>query len=1213
MKNKITQLTCRILLVVAVLFGVLQSQAQDKKFKYTDSWGKEGFSLESKSTSGVSLNFSINEFSMTNNVIDGEVMQNIQLFGSFLPNDAGYPDLPGNGRFIAIPQGSKPVLKVVSYRTETIKNVNMAPAFVIPHESYKETLIYEKNKEVYSKNAFYPAQPVIMSQPSVIRGVDVVTLGVTPFQYNPVTKELIVYKDLKVSVTFEGGNGHYGDDSFRNRWFDPILEDAILNYDQLPKIDYDKRVQEWNNEKITGCEYLIIIPNNPEFAQWADSVKKFRTEQGILTEIVKLQDIPNSTTYAGIKTYVDYAYNNWTPRPVACLLMADYGSNPASTITAKLYPDSGYPDFACDNYYADVVGSDELPDIIFARITANNAAQLQVMVTKFLNYERNPPTDAAFYNNPITALGWQDDRWFQIGSEVVGGFLKNTLGKNPVRINALGSPAGNTGNNVPGAGTWSTATNTATVLSYFGPSGLNYIPAAPGTLGGFSGGTPTGVVNALNSGSFMLQHRDHGGYDGWGEPAFVNSHINSLTNVNNKLSFIFSINCETGAYHNPSGCPTECFTEKFHRYTYGGQNSGALGLVAAAEVSYSFVNDTYIWGMYDNMWPNFMPAYGTTPASRDLRPAFGSAGGKYFLYQSSWPYNTSNKAVTYELFHMHGDAFQWMYSEVPQNLAITHNPTIIAGSTSFTITANAGAFIALTANGTILGTGTGTGSPQTITIPAQVPPTQIVVTVTKQNYFRYRSLVTVIAGTTPYLVLNTYTPTASPNYGTSIGLNVTLQNVATNPYNATGVTATLSTTNTNVSVTQNSANFGTINAGASVLVNNAFTVAINNNIPDQTNVNFNIHSSGTYNSTVYTWDSPLNMITNAPVMSIGNMTINDAAGNNNGRLDPGENVILTIPSSNTGHANATGAVGTLTCTNPNITITNGTNNIGVINAGATTNPTFNVSISAGATIGSSVSFHYVLAAGAYQATRDIVQSIGLIVEDWETNTFTKFPWQNPAPSWTLVGGGAQYEGNYTAKSATITHSQNTFFSISYGVATNDSIKFYKKVSSESGYDYLKFYIDATETGSWSGTSDVWSLAKYPVTAGSHIFKWTYLKDGSVNSGSDCAWVDYILLPAGSPDGINNYEASLKGVTLICYPNPFNETTTLSYSLNKASKVSLVVYNSYGKEISTLVNGSKQLEGSHNVVFDGSKLSAGIYYCVLKIDSKVITKKLTVTK
>ncbi len=194
-------------------------------------------------------------------------------------------------------------------------------------------------------------------------------------------------------------------------------------------------------------------------------------------------------------------------------------------------------------------------------------------------------------------------------------------------------------------------------------SGLGYIPATPAELGGWSGGTATDVVNAINSGSFMLQHRDHGYYQGWGEPAFTSTNINSLTNVNNQLPYIFSINCQTGAFHYSS----ETFTEKFHRHTYGGQNSGALGVMAATEVSYSFVNDTYLWGVMDNMFPDFMGYTSTFPVSY-VMPAFGNAAGKHFLYSSSWPYNTSNKQITYRLFHHHGDAFMTLYTEVPQYL-----------------------------------------------------------------------------------------------------------------------------------------------------------------------------------------------------------------------------------------------------------------------------------------------------------------------------------------------------------------------------------------------------------------------------------------------------------------------------------------------------------------------------------------------------------------
>jgi len=142
-----------------------------------------------------------------------------------------------------------------------------------------------------------------------------------------------------------------------------------------------------------------------------------------------------------------------------------------------------------------------------------------------------------------------------------------------------------------------------------------------------------------------------------------------------------------------------------------------------------------------------MPAYGTTPPSRGALPAFGCAAGKYFLSQSNWPYNTSNKQITYRLYHMQGDAFLTMYSEVPQNLTVSHLFTVPAGTTTFSVTANAGSFIALTVNGQIVGTANGTGSP--VSIPLSAPLTSgstMKVTVTMQNYKRYSANVNVDVG-----------------------------------------------------------------------------------------------------------------------------------------------------------------------------------------------------------------------------------------------------------------------------------------------------------------------------------------------------------------------------------------------------------------------------------------------------------------------------------
>jgi len=709
------------------LFVSLMSSSQ--VVTYSDNWDKQGITLQNENLQSVKINYSLTEFAFEDLDIDGEPMKSIMVSDVFLPNDEGAPNLPGTGKYIVVPNGATVQLKIVSSRTEVLKNQNIAPAPRIPLDTEKGPLHYEKNNSIYSKNTFYPAEPVIVSELTKLRGIDVVMLGITPFQYNPVTKELIVYKDIEIEISFIGGTSTVGDERLRSRWWDNIIGNAVLNNGIIPKMDYNKAPLATDSP---DYEYLIITEDDPDFLAWADSIKLFRTLQGIYTGIVTTNEIGGNTVSA-IETYVDNAYNTWAVPPSAVLLLGDYGTS-SSGINSQIFTHpAGYPDFVSDNQFADVDG-DDLPDIAFARITANDAAQLEVMITKFLDYERNPPTNVDFYDHPITALGWQTERWFQICSEVVGGYLKNVHGKNPIRINAVYD-----GN--PNSDAWSTATNTSTVVNYFGPSGLGYIPATPQELGGFSGGTSSDVINAINSGSYMLQHRDHGNYSGWGEPAFTSTSINSLNNVNNELPFIFSINCQTGAFHRSS----ETFTEKFHRHTYNGQNSGALGLIAATEVSYSFVNDTYVWGLFDNLHPDFMPGYSTTFPVNYVMPAFGNAAAKHFLYQSSWPYNTSNKQITYRLFHHHGDAFMTLYTEVPQSLSVAHSPALQAGATSFGVTADAGSFIALTVNGAIISTADGTGSEVLINIPQQNPGDVMIVTVTKQNFYRYSSNVDVVS------------------------------------------------------------------------------------------------------------------------------------------------------------------------------------------------------------------------------------------------------------------------------------------------------------------------------------------------------------------------------------------------------------------------------------------------------------------------------------
>ena len=79
-----------------------------------------------------------------------------------------------------------------------------------------------------------------------------------------------------------------------------------------------------------------------------------------------------------------------------------------------------------------------------------------------------------------------------------------------------------------------------------------------------------------------------------------------------------------------------------------------------------------------------------------------------------------------------------------------------------------------------------------------------------------------------------------------------------------------------------------------------------------------------------------------------------------------------------------------------------------------------------------------------------------------------------------------------------------------------------------------------------------------------------------------------------------------------YPNPFNPSTKIKYEIPQTEYVSLIVYNSLGSEVAVLVN-EEQFAGSHEINFDATELSSGIYFYALRINNLSRTKKMILLK
>ena len=930
-------------------FVMLSTVLPGEIITFNSNWHTgHGFRLISQSPSGMEIVFSLKQMAIDEVEINGATMHSISIPGVFLPNNEGAPNLPGMGRYIAIPQHAQARVTILSKQTEVYHNIDIVPAHNIPLETDTMPLRYKKDMAIYGRDAYYPDSPVILSKPMKIRGVDVVIIGITPFQYNPITKELIVYKDLRVRVDFIGGNGHFGEDRLRSLYWEPILQGHLLNYRSLPRIDfYDPSRQR------DGYEYIIIVPDDSVFETWADTIKNWRKLQGISTEVFTLSQVGGNTVEA-IESFIDSAYNNWSIPPVAVLLLSDYEiSGDVYGITSPVWNGN----CISDNIYADVDG-DDLPDLNVARICAQTEIHLNIMINKFLSYERSPYTDPGFYDHPLTASGWQTERWFQLTSEIVRGFWINELSKNPSRQYMIYS-----GIPTPGC-PWSTAPNTNMLVAYFGSAGLGYIPDNnPYDASWWNSGSPDGINADINSGTFLFEMRM---FD------YFVQHLAGLTNNMYPFALLLSSDGNFASVN-------ACFVEVFHRMQYG-----CLGCIAKTGIGYSFVNDVYNLGLLDCLWPEFDPYYPFYDmiGHWNLRPGFANVSAKYYLHAREWAPNPQFKVYIYYLFHMHGDAFTTLYSEMPQNLTVIHQPTYHQYDTVFTVQADDSSIIALTIDGDIIGVAEGTGAPVDFPLPPFTPGATIKVTVTKANYYRYQEDVASIPWAYPYIIVGTKIIDDSlggnndgkVNPGETIDYGIWAENIGDGT--AMLIYGLLSESDPYVTLTTDSSWYGNIPQNDSLLSNPFYNFSVANDCPNNYEIQFSLEFHDINDTT---WTSSLTVTVCAPYLTYQDYTVVDTATNNNGVLDPGETSDLFITIKNQGNCTAESVTAWISCSSPYIVINDGAGSFGSIEPDSIANNSadpFNLTASATTPIGTEAYIEGLVYAGSFIDTLNFTIQIG---------------------------------------------------------------------------------------------------------------------------------------------------------------------------------------------------------------------------------------------
>jgi PKD repeat protein len=269
-----------------------------------------------------------------------------------------------------------------------------------------------------------------------------------------------------------------------------------------------------------------------------------------------------------------------------------------------------------------------------------------------------------------------------------------------------------------------------------------------------------------------------------------------------------------------------------------------------------------------------------------------------------------------------GDASIEPWTLQPMNLTVTHDEQIFLGTSEFTANVlgtegpveNAMVCVS-NEDGSVYAVAYTDAAGQAIITfdePVQTPG-DAKVTVTRHNYLPYQGTVPVIPQEGPYVVKDSYeindiaggNGNGMMDYAESILLTLSVKNVGI--MTAENVVVTLSTEDEYITITDGEENYGDVEPNEIVSVTDGFAFDVAENLPDGHAVLFEVAASDGTD----TWTSNIIITGHAPVLELGEFIISDPTGNNNGKIDPGETVQISVYVNNTGSADAFAVFGEL--------------------------------------------------------------------------------------------------------------------------------------------------------------------------------------------------------------------------------------------------------------------------------------------------------------
>lgn len=544
-------------------------------------------------------------------------------------DDRSLPELPVAGFTLALPVGLATAPTVVVRPEGTLRSKQARLYPVQPGESAnmdrRQLPAFNFDAALYAKGG--AERGATLDRLPIFKGdANLETLRFSPFGYEPASGQLSWHDSYLITVLHAGGDCFRVDHLADNRTiaaFDAV--DRVLERDQpLPALRHAVNALQLNRtcapfvaaNVLGGNRFIIVSP--PSLLDAANSLALHKQQLGISTEVVSTQTIAGGFTPLAsatqIRNWLSAAYNNRAVKPKWVLLLGDAELVPTHYDGTNMYDPVRN---AGDIWYGQIgagAGPTTVPVFGIGRIPVDTLGQATTVVNKVIAFETNPPPDQPqvhdFYSRFTFAAFFEAS--FEIPTLDTRWFVETT---EKIRTHVV-----NQGFSVQRVYNARLFANPQTYRS--GAS----VPLALRKPGFAWDGTREQITNAINQGSALIYHRDHGGWTGWGDPAFRTEHLDEVSVSNNRFPVIFSINCASGVFDNETvdlsanslGVPygtspgTAYWAEAFLR-----KSDGALAIIGDTRDSSTRDNSHLAIGLFDALFPGLAPGFeGGQPVRR---------------------------------------------------------------------------------------------------------------------------------------------------------------------------------------------------------------------------------------------------------------------------------------------------------------------------------------------------------------------------------------------------------------------------------------------------------------------------------------------------------------------------------------------------------------------------------------------------------------------